>query len=91
MLPLSWQINRIFRNGSDFEVLPFNNLQSLERCQIDYIGRNIYFTHYRTQPNDSSGNFARIDIARLDGSSHTVLIDTKLERPSGLAIYPPKG
>ena len=49
---------------------------------IDWIARNLYWTCPR---------FNKIYVSRLNGSWSTVIIDTDLERPRGIAVDPGDG
>ena len=53
-----------------------------ETVAVDWIGRNLYWTDYALET---------IEVLKIDGSHRTVLINTNVSNPRGLALDPRMG
>ena len=69
-------------DGSNSETIVSTSLGTTEGLAVDWIGRNLYWT-------DTGRN--KIEVSRLDGSSRKVIIDTNLDEPRAIVVYPRKG
>ena len=77
-------LGRIFRsnyNGSNVTVI-MENVQKVEGLAVDWINRLMYWT---------TNNSGTIEVARLDGKYRTVLVNTGVEYPRGMAVDPIAG
>ena len=71
------QIVRSYPNGSDLEVIAERNVENPDGIAVDWIGRNVYWTDYRT---------SKIEVSRLDGSYRFSLITSGLDNPRAVIL-----
>ncbi|KAK2188604.1 hypothetical protein NP493_127g02041 [Ridgeia piscesae] len=69
-------------NTNDSQVIAYRNIGTVEGLAVDWIAKNIYWTDAQKSV---------IEVARLDGSTRTILIDKDLEKPRGIAVDPLHG
>ena len=75
-------ISRSFLNGSMFEVLFYQNVQSPDGLAVDIVGRNLYWT-------DTGTN--KLEVSKLDGSYRKALITSGLDEPRDIILDVSKG
>ena len=68
-------------NGNDIKTL-ISGLGIPDDLSIDWITGNIYFI-------DLDG--PRIEVASGNGSFRKVIVDSGLDKPTGLVVHPPEG
>ncbi|KAM7316467.1 hypothetical protein ACRRTK_024198 [Alexandromys fortis] len=71
-----------FQNGTDQRVVHDSGTSVTETVAVDWIGRNLYWTDYALET---------IEVSKIDGSHRTVLINTNVSNPRGLALDPRMG
>ena len=75
-------ISRSFLNGSMFEVLFYQNVQSPDGLAVDIVGRNLYWTDTGTD---------QLEVSKLDGSYRKALITSGLDEPRDIILDISKG
>ncbi|XP_073243933.1 low-density lipoprotein receptor-related protein 4-like [Porites lutea] len=75
-------ISRSFLNGSMFEVLFYQNVQSPDGLAVDIVGRNLYWTDTGTD---------KLEVSKLDGSYRKALITSGLDEPRDIILDISKG
>ena len=75
-------ISRSFLNGSMFEVLFYQNVQSPDGLAVDIVGRNLYWTDTGTD---------KLEVSKLDGSYRKALITSGLDEPRDIILDIIKG
>ena len=75
-------ISRSFLNGTMFEVLFYQNVQSPDGLAVDIVGRNLYWT-------DTGTN--KLEVSKLDGSYRKALITSGLDEPRDIILDVSKG
>ena len=77
-------LGRIFRSnydGSSVTVI-MENIEDVEGLAVDWINRLLYWTTYAS---------SSIEVATLDGMHRSILINTGVEYPRGMAVDPIAG
>ena len=78
-------LGRIYRSNYDgtSKTLIMDGVKNVEGVAIDWIGRKLYWTTYKSQT---------IEVSTLDGKYRKVLINTgRLQKPRGMAVDPIAG
>ena len=75
------RISRSNYDGSNLSVI-IEGIERVEGLAVDWINRLMYWTSYTS---------ATIEVATLDGQNRTVLINTGLQYPRGMAVDPIAG
>ena len=77
-------LGRIYRSNYDgtSKTLIIDGVKNVEGVAIDWIGRKLYWTTYKS---------ATIEVSTLDGKYRKVLINIGLQSPRGMAVDPVAG
>ncbi|XP_057292961.1 low-density lipoprotein receptor-related protein 6-like isoform X2 [Hydractinia symbiolongicarpus] len=75
-------VMRAHLNESRSEIVIPDGFTLPDTPAVDWVARNLYWT---------CSKFKKIYVSRLDGSAHTVIIDSNLKEPRGLAVDPTEG
>ena len=68
---------RAYPDGSSTDVVAYGNVGNPRGLAIDYTGGSLYWCDFGTN---------KIEVARLDGSFRTTLINSSIERPMAIIL-----
>lgn len=73
---------RVDIDGRNLETIVDKELTTVDGLALDWIANNLYWT-------DAGRDV--VEVARVDGTARVVLIDSGLNEPRAVAVYPQKG
>ena len=80
-------IMRAHPNGTNTQVIADYDVQTPDGLAFDWIARNLYWTdagEHQLAP-------ARIEVARANGTSRKILIETEIDEPRAIVVDPAEG
>uniref|UniRef100_T1IRJ2 EGF-like domain-containing protein n=1 Tax=Strigamia maritima TaxID=126957 RepID=T1IRJ2_STRMM len=77
-----YSVVRADLNGSQMETVVDRDLTTADGIAVDWIAKNLYWT-------DTGRNV--IEVSRLDGTSRKTIINTDLDEPRAIVLFPRKG
>ena len=80
-------IMRAHPNGSGIQVIADHDIQTPDGLAFDWIARNLYWT----DAGDQVLAEGRIEVARANGTSRKILIDTGLDEPRAIVVDAAEG
>ena len=80
-------IMRAHPNGTNIQMIADYDIQTPDGIAFDWIARNIYWT----DAGDQTLASGRIEVARANGTSRKILINTGLDEPRAIVVDPAEG
>ncbi len=81
-------ITRAHPNGTGVQVIADYDIHSPDGLAFDWIARNLYWTDAGLE---DTSLYNRIEVARANGTSRKVLIETDLDEPRAIVVDPAEG